>query len=77
MATLANKKAVLKIVGMDHPIHVKLHLLNADGVLVIEKSLALELKKLAKSEGLEGFLGETPLIFFPHCRIEWMMVSAE
>jgi len=73
MTTLANRDAILKIIGIDHPVRVKLHLINADGVLVIDKSLALQLKALAKAEGLEDFLGNAPLIFFPHCRVEWIM----
>lgn len=75
MATYNDRQAVLKIVGVDHAVHVKLRVIDAGGVWVVDKSLALELKKLAKSEGLEGFLGDSPSIFLPHARVEWILTQ--
>ncbi len=73
MSTYGDRDAVLKLLGIEHPVHVKLRVIDSGGVWVVDKSLALELKKLAKAEGLEIFLGESPSIFFPHSRIEWIM----
>jgi hypothetical protein len=77
MATLANRTALLKLIGVERPIRVKLHLLNSDGALVFDKNLASQLKALAEKEGEEDFFGNEPLIFFPHCRIEWILTKYE
>ena len=75
MSTYGDRDAVLKLLGIDHPVHVKLRVIDGGGVWVVDKSLALQLKKHAKSEGLEGFLGDLPSIFFPHSRVEWILTQ--
>jgi hypothetical protein len=73
----AHKQVVIKVLGIDHPNVVTLISYDARGAWVIDKSLALELKALAKEQGLQGFLGTNPAVFVPLPRIEWMMTDSQ
>ena len=75
---LQHNEVQLKLVGIDHPITGHVTLVEEGlGIWLLNKTLALELAKLAKEPGIPGFLSNNPAVFLPFSRLEWIMAPGE
>ena len=72
---VTNQNVYIKIAGTKRPVSLFVKDWTAAGIWVQSEDLHLELAQLADEQGMPGFLEKNPVIFLPHHRIEWVMVS--
>jgi hypothetical protein len=74
---VTNQNVYIQIAGTKRPVCLFIKEWTAAGIWVQSEDLHLELAQLANEQGMPGFLEKNPVIFLPHHRIEWVMVTAK